>query len=132
ALVQVTAGTHATLDGVENREKRAVACKSFEKRTSRIADHLCQFDQAALLIPARANRRMSQWCKSSPISFAESSQRTRQGFVVRHSSFRPYCFHSLESISICHRSRTRTRASCTFRRLAGTSVSKMVQSASFQ
>src|SRR5881275_3213820 len=53
----------------------------------------------------QAKTTMNQCCSTCPISLAYSSHNTRQGFSVRHSSITPSDFQSLESNSICHRSR---------------------------
>ena len=70
ALVHLATGMHPALDTEQDRAKRAAACQRFEERIGAIADHLCQFDQTALLIPAWANWMMSQCCSSRPMSLA--------------------------------------------------------------
>src|SRR5258708_9798465 len=77
----------------------------------------------------QAKSTISQCCSSTPISLAYSSHSTRHGSAVCHSSTWPYCFHSLYTSSICHLSRSSTRASSKRKRLAGTSVTRIVQSA---
>jgi len=77
----------------------------------------------------QAKSTINQCWSSAPISLAYNSHSTRHASAVCHSSTWPCCFHRLYNSSICQRSRNSTKASSKRKRLAGTSVSKMVQSA---
>jgi hypothetical protein len=78
----------------------------------------------------QAKSTISQCWSSRAISLAYTSHKMRHGVLVRHSSMHPSDFHSLERSSICQRSRSSTSASSKRSRLDGTSVSRIVQSAS--
>src|SRR5438128_9909814 len=130
ALVHLTARTHASADQPQGGWQGASADQGLHDRPTGIAHDLSEFDQAALGVPAWAKSTMSQCCSSAPIDLAYSSHSTRQGLAVRHSSIWPSCFQSLYNSSICQRSRSSTRASSKRRCLAGTSVIRIVQSAS--
>src|SRR5581483_2370052 len=54
-----------------------------------------QFDQTALLILPREQENEPVLQEQPNQLRVELDIRPRQGFVVRHSSIRPYCFHNL-------------------------------------
>src|SRR6266568_2299660 len=124
AFVHLRPATHSALNDLQSPWQPTVASQGFQKKTSCLAYDVGEFDETPLGIAARAKSKNRQCWRSKPISLASTSQRMRQGWLVRHSSRHPYGFHSLKSSSICQRSRTSTRASCRVSWLAGTAVAQ--------
>src|SRR5438067_4019193 len=113
--------------------RKAEASERSPPRASMIVQAVSRTTWASLTklrcASCQAKRTINQCCSSMPINLADSSHSTRHGLLVRHSSTCPCCFQSLESNSICQRSRSSTKASSKRKRLAGASVISRVQSA---